>query len=58
MGILSGNKNTPLGRHHLCRSCAWAQFMTGHRNSDRLAVCTNTKFIPNPVVSGLQFGRF
>jgi hypothetical protein len=48
MGILSGNKNTPLGQHHLCKSCASAQFMTGHRDSERLAICTNTS--PNMVI--------
>jgi hypothetical protein len=48
MGFLSGNKNTPLGQHHLCRSCTWAQLMTGYRDSDRLAVCTKTS--PNMVI--------
>lgn len=52
MGILSANKsgykNTPLGQHHLCRTCAWGQFMTGHRDSDRLAICTNTS--PNMII--------
>lgn len=52
MGILSANKsgykNTPLGQHHLCRTCAWGQFMIGHRDSDRLAICTNTS--PNMII--------
>jgi len=48
MSILSGKKGAPLGSPHLCKSCNWGQFMTGYRDSDRLAVCTNTN--PNMVV--------
>jgi hypothetical protein len=48
MSILNGKKGTPLGSPHLCKSCNWGQFMTGYRDSDRLAVCTNTS--PNMVV--------
>ena len=48
MSILNGKKTTPLGSPHLCKSCNWGQFMTGYRDSDRLAVCTNTS--PNMVV--------
>jgi hypothetical protein len=48
MGILTGKKNTPLSNPHLCKSCAWGQFMTGYRDSERLAVCKNTS--PNMVI--------
>jgi hypothetical protein len=48
MSILTGKRATPLGSPHLCKSCNWGQFMTGYRDSDRLAVCTNTS--PNMVV--------
>jgi hypothetical protein len=48
MSLLTGKKATPLGNPHLCKSCAWGQFMTGYRDSDRLAICTNTS--PNMVV--------
>jgi hypothetical protein len=48
MGLLTGKKATALGNPHLCKSCAWGQFMTGYRDSERLAVCTNTS--PNMVV--------
>ena len=48
MSLLTGKKATPLSNPHLCRNCAWGQFMTGYRDSDRLAICTNTS--PNMVV--------
>ena len=48
MGILTRNKSTPLGNPNLCRSCAWAQFMTGYGDRERLAVCTHTN--PNMVI--------
>ena len=48
MSILSGKKGAAPGSPHLCKSCNWGQFMIGHRDSDRLAVCTNTS--PNMVV--------
>jgi hypothetical protein len=48
MGILTGKKSTALSNPNLCRSCAWGQFMSGFRDAERLAVCTNTS--PNMVV--------
>ena len=48
MSIMTGKKSTPLGNPHLCKNCTWGQFMTGYRDSDRLAICTNTS--PNMVV--------
>ncbi len=37
-----------MGNAHLCDSCHWGQFITGYRESDRLAICTNTS--PNIVL--------
>jgi hypothetical protein len=48
MSLLSGKKSNSLSSPHLCKSCNWGQFMIGYRDSDRLAVCTNTS--PNMVV--------
>jgi hypothetical protein len=48
MGILTRKKNTSLGNPNLCRSCAWAQFMTGYGDREKLAVCTHTN--PNMVI--------
>ncbi len=48
MGFLNRSKSTPPGNANLCRSCAWAQFMTGYGDRERLAVCTRTS--PNMVI--------
>jgi hypothetical protein len=48
MGKLHVKNGTPVGSTHLCRTCTWGQFMTGYRESDLLAICTNTS--PNIVV--------
>jgi len=39
---------TPVGNEHLCMRCSWGQCITGYRESDRLAICTNSH--PNIVV--------
>jgi hypothetical protein len=48
MGKLNVMNGTPVGNAHLCRSCNWGQFTTGYRESDLLAICTNTS--PNVVL--------
>lgn len=48
MNLMPGKKATPLSNPHLCKNCTWGQLMTGYRDSERLAVCTNTS--PNMVV--------
>ncbi len=48
MGKLNVKNGTPIGTTHLCTSCSWGQFITGYRESDRLAICTNTS--PNIVL--------
>ncbi len=48
MGKLNVKNGTPVGSAHLCRSCNWAQIMTGYRESDLMVICTNTS--PNVVV--------
>jgi hypothetical protein len=48
MGKLHVKNGTPVGNTHLCNSCSWGQFITGYRDSDRLAICTNTS--PNVVL--------
>jgi hypothetical protein len=48
MGKLNVKNGTPVGNTHLCDSCSWGQFITGYRESDRLAICTNTS--PNIVL--------
>jgi len=48
MGKLNLKNGTPVGNTHLCDSCSWGQFVTGYRESDRLAICTNTS--PNIVL--------
>lgn len=48
MGKLNVKNGTPVGNAHLCRSCTWGQFITGYRESDMLAICTNTS--PNVVL--------
>lgn len=48
MGKLNVKNGTPVGNTHLCLSCSWGQFITGYRESDRLAICTNTS--PNVVL--------
>jgi hypothetical protein len=48
MGKLNVKNGTPVGSAHLCKSCTWGQFMTGHRESDLLVICTNTS--PNIAV--------
>ncbi len=48
MGKLNVKNGTPVGNIHLCRSCSWGQFVTGYRESDMLAICTNTG--PNVVL--------
>jgi hypothetical protein len=48
MGKLNIKNGTPVGNAHLCRSCSWGQFVIGYRESDLLAICTNTS--PNVVL--------
>jgi hypothetical protein len=48
MGKLNVKNGTPVGSAHLCRSCSWGQFIVGYRESDVLAICTNTN--PNVVL--------
>jgi len=48
MGKLHVKNGTPVGSTHLCMNCSWGQFITGYRESDRMAICTNTT--PNIVV--------
>ncbi len=48
MGKLNVKNGTPVGGAHLCRSCSWGQFVVGYRQSDLLAICTNTS--PNVVL--------
>ena len=33
---------TPVGNEHLCRSCCSGQYTVGYRESDVLAICTNS----------------
>jgi hypothetical protein len=42
MGKLYVKNGTPVGNEHLCKSCTWGQFTVGYRESDVLAICTNT----------------
>ena len=42
MGKLFVKNGTPVGNEHLCKSCIWGQFTVGYRESDVLAICTNT----------------
>ncbi len=48
MSKLNVKNGTPAGNAHLCDGCHWGQFITGYRESDRLAICTNTS--PNIVL--------
>jgi hypothetical protein len=48
MGKLNVKNGTPVGNTHLCKSCSWGQFIIGYRESDLLAICTNTS--PNIVL--------
>lgn len=48
MSKVNVKNGTPVGNAHLCDSCHWGQFITGYRESDRLAICTNTS--PNIVL--------
>jgi hypothetical protein len=48
MSKLNVKNGTPVGSAHLCKRCTWGQFMTGHRESDLLVICTNTS--PNIAV--------
>jgi hypothetical protein len=48
MGKVNVKNGTPVGNAHLCNNCSWGQFVTGYRESDRLAICTNTS--PNLVL--------
>jgi hypothetical protein len=48
MGKVNVKNGTPVGSAHLCDGCHWGQFITGYRESDRLAICTNTS--PNIVL--------
>lgn len=48
MGKLNVRNGTPVGNAHLCRGCSWGQFIVGYRESDVLAICTNTN--PNVVL--------
>lgn len=52
MGKLNVMCGTPVAPDHLCRRCAWGVFMTGHRDSDLLVICTNVHpnlTVPFPV---------
>ena len=42
MGKLHVKNGTPVGNQHLCKSCTWGQIVTGFRESEVLAFCTNT----------------
>jgi hypothetical protein len=42
MGKLNVKNGTPVGNEHLCKSCTWGQIITGYRESDVMALCTNT----------------
>lgn len=42
MGKLYVKNGTPVGNEHLCKSCTWGQYTVGYRESDVLAICTNT----------------
>jgi hypothetical protein len=48
MSKLNVKSGTPVGNVPLCQSCRWGQFMTGYRDSEVLAICTNTN--PNMVL--------
>jgi hypothetical protein len=48
MNKLKVKNGTPAGNENLCRNCNWGQFITGYRESDILAICTNTS--PNTVL--------
>jgi hypothetical protein len=48
MGKVNVKNGTPVGSSHLCMNCSWGQFITGYRESDRMAICTNTN--PNIVL--------
>lgn len=48
MSKLNVKNGTPVGNAHLCRSCTWAQMISGYRESDLLVICTNVS--PNLVV--------
>jgi hypothetical protein len=48
MGKLNVKNGTPVGSTHPCKNCSWGQFMIGYRESDVLAICTNSS--PNIVV--------
>jgi len=48
MGKLNVKNGTPVGCAHLCKGCTWGQFMIGYRESEMLAICTNSR--PNIVV--------
>jgi hypothetical protein len=48
MSKLKVRNGTPEGNLHLCVNCTWGQFVTGYRESDRLAICTNA--YPNIVL--------
>lgn len=48
MSKLNVKNGTPVGNAHLCKRCEWGQFITGHRESDLLVICTRTN--PNIAV--------
>lgn len=48
MSKVNVKNGTPIGNAHLCDSCHWGLFITGYRESDRLAICTNAS--PNIVL--------
>jgi hypothetical protein len=48
MSKLNVKNGTPVSSTHLCKSCSWGQFVVGYRESDLLAICTNTN--PNVVL--------
>ena len=48
MSKLKVKNGTPVGNANQCRNCNWGQFIIGYRESDILAICTNTN--PNTVL--------
>jgi len=48
MGKLPIKNGTPVGSVSLCRTCSYAQIMTGFRESELITICDNVN--PNLVV--------
>jgi hypothetical protein len=42
MGKLHVKNGTPVGNEHLCKGCRHGQYVTGYRESDVLAFCTQS----------------